>query len=234
MSVKFDPGEFSALASRRSVDNDESKSAAASGNAPGDSPPSLHRVGLTNQGGTCYLNSLIQTLFMTPEFREMLYAWRRPVNAPASYDETSIPFQLQLLFASLQLSPSRAVSTKALTKSFGWSGSDVFTQHDVHELVRILFDALEDAFSGTANAIVMTNLFKGALRDFVRCTECSTERPRHDTILDLSLVIKPFGSTQVAGSVDEALEEFIKVETLDVRFSATATATWFALDGAHR
>jgi len=32
-------------------------------------------VGLSNQGATCYLNSLIQTLFMTPEFRNALYEW---------------------------------------------------------------------------------------------------------------------------------------------------------------
>lgn len=31
------------------------------------SPTNL--CGLINQGGTCYLNSLIQTLFFTPEFR---------------------------------------------------------------------------------------------------------------------------------------------------------------------
>lgn len=30
---------------------------------------STNLCGLVNQGGTCYLNSLIQTLFFTPEFR---------------------------------------------------------------------------------------------------------------------------------------------------------------------
>ena len=32
-------------------------------------------VGLSNQGATCYLNSLLQTLYMTPEFRYALYQW---------------------------------------------------------------------------------------------------------------------------------------------------------------
>lgn len=30
-------------------------------------------VGLVNQAMTCYLNSLLQTLFMTPEFRNAIY-----------------------------------------------------------------------------------------------------------------------------------------------------------------
>lgn len=35
-----------------------------------------HRyVGLVNQAMTCYLNSLIQTLYMTPEFRNAIYGF---------------------------------------------------------------------------------------------------------------------------------------------------------------
>ena len=32
-------------------------------------------VGLSNQGATCYMNSLMQALFMSPEFRAAVYNW---------------------------------------------------------------------------------------------------------------------------------------------------------------
>ena len=47
-----------------------------------------------------------------------------------------ILIELQKLFANLKLSTRRAVSTKGLTDSFGWGGSQRFEQHDVHELNR--------------------------------------------------------------------------------------------------
>lgn len=57
-------------------------------------------VGLVNQAMTCYLNSLLQALFMTPEFRNALYNWEFDGNDPAK----SIPYQLQRLFLNLQVS----------------------------------------------------------------------------------------------------------------------------------
>ena len=37
-------------------------------------------VGLVNQAMTCYLNSLLQTLYMTPEFRNALYRYIFYIN----------------------------------------------------------------------------------------------------------------------------------------------------------
>lgn len=45
-------------------------------------------VGLVNQGATCYLSSVLQSLFMTPEFRQIVFAWR-PRGAAADAGATS-------------------------------------------------------------------------------------------------------------------------------------------------
>jgi ubiquitin C-terminal hydrolase len=75
--------------------------------------------GLTNQGSTCYLNSLLQSLYMTPEFLEKLYSFKYDPDIHGK-EETCIPLQLQILFAKLYFSKKKAIGTKEITKSFGW------------------------------------------------------------------------------------------------------------------
>ena len=119
-------------------------------------------VGLLNQGATCYMNSLLQSLFMTPEFRNAIYKWSYSPEKDGD-PEMCIPLQLQKLFGLLHLSEQPAISTVALTKSFGWDSNEVFQQQDVQELNRKLFEALEDAFKDTEEAKVIDELFSGEL-----------------------------------------------------------------------
>lgn len=81
-------------------------------------------VGLSNQGATCYLNSLVQTLYMTPELRKGLYTkfeYDRELDGP---EHRCIPLQLQRLFARLQIGEAAIAETKELTKSFGFTDAD--------------------------------------------------------------------------------------------------------------
>lgn len=170
-------------------------------------------VGLVNQAMTCYLNSLIQTLYMTPEFRNALYRW----EFDGSEEEAvkSIPYQLQKLFLELQTSKKRAVETTDLTKSFGWDSSEVWQQHDVQELCRVMFDALELKWRNTDQANLINHLYQGKMKDYVKCLECKNESARVDAYLDIPLVIRPFGSTKTYSSVEEAIHAFVQPEILN-------------------
>lgn len=169
-------------------------------------------VGLVNQAMTCYLNSLLQTLFMTPEFRNAVYRWE--FTGTEEEAVKSIPYQLQKLFLTLQTSNKRATETTDLTRSFGWDSSEVWHQHDVQELCRVMFDALEQNWKETDQANLINHLYQGKLKDYVKCLECSYESARIDAYLDIPLVIRPFGASQAYGSVEEALTAFVQPEIL--------------------
>jgi len=87
-------------------------------------------VGLLNQGATCYLNSLFQTLFMTPQLREAIHELplcvtlfltfhqEGDINTPTEFtfgDKRKVLFAIQGLFANLQMADTRAVTTRELT-----------------------------------------------------------------------------------------------------------------------
>ncbi|CAK5074464.1 unnamed protein product [Meloidogyne enterolobii] len=173
-----------------------------------------HRyVGLVNQASTCYLNSLIQTLYMTPEFRNAIYKWQ--FNGSNAQEHKNIQFQLQKLFLTLQTNQKSSLETKELTTSFGWDSNEAYDQHDVQELCRVMFDALERLWRKSDNSKTIQDLYEGTVEDYVKCLNCGTESMKKDIFLDLPLSVKEFGAITPYKSVEEALDAFIKPEILN-------------------
>jgi len=164
-------------------------------------------VGIVNQGNTCYLNSLIQCLFMTPDFRAHLFNWQYKGKEIHGSAERNIPLQLQYIFARLRLSKRGAVTTNDLTRSFFWDKGEAFHQHDVQELLRVLFDACSKTFQKDGTEDIL-NMFEGTLTDYLDCQECHHPREKEDTFQDLSVVIQ--GKTTLL----EALDNFVEPEIL--------------------
>uniref|UniRef100_A0AC35TIW5 USP domain-containing protein n=1 Tax=Rhabditophanes sp. KR3021 TaxID=114890 RepID=A0AC35TIW5_9BILA len=169
-------------------------------------------VGLVNQAMTCYLNSLLQTLYMTPEFRNALYTYQSA--AKDEEKETSITTQLQKLFLLLQTSDQKALETKSLTKSFGWHNNEAYDQHDVQEFCRIMFDALESRWKNSENKHLIQSLYQGKVEDYVKCLNCNNERVKEDVYLDIPLTIKKYGMPKAFASIEQSLFDFTNVEIL--------------------
>ncbi|KAJ4829155.1 ubiquitin carboxyl-terminal hydrolase 13 [Turnera subulata] len=170
-----------------------------------DSKKETGYVGLKNQGATCYMNSLLQTLYHIPYFRKAVY------NMPTTETDmpsASIPLALQCLFYKLQYSDG-SVATKELTRSFGWDAYDSFTQHDVQELNRVLCEKLEDKMKGTVVEGTIQHLFEGHNMNYLECINVDYKSTRKESFYDLQLDVK--GCRDVYASFDK----YVEVEHLE-------------------
>ena len=169
-----------------------------------DSKKHTGYVGLKNQGATCYMNSLLQTLFFTNKLRKAVY------QMPTESDDSSksVALALQRVFHELQFS-DRPVGTKKLTKSFGWETLDSFMQHDVQELCRVLLDNMESKMKGTCVEGTIPKLFEGKMVSFIRCKHVDCCSSRVEPFYDIQLNIKG------KKNIYESFKDYTAVETLD-------------------
>jgi len=106
------------------------------------------------------------------------------------------------------------VETKDLTASFGWTTADAFKQHDVQELLRKLFEAMEITFKHgnlQDTKIVPVNvLYEGMLVDSITCQiNPKHGRERVDPFFDLLLSIRDIDS------LEGALNKYTEIEMLE-------------------
>jgi len=156
------------------------------------------------QGATCYMNSLLQTMYFTNQLRKAVY------KMPTESDDStkSVALALQRVFYELQ-SSDKPVGTKKLTRSFGWETLDSFMQHDVQEFLRVLLDKLESKMKGTCVEGTVPRLFEGKMNSFIKCKHVEYESTRSETYYDIQLNIK--GKKDIY----ESFKDYVETEVLD-------------------
>ncbi|KAF8509282.1 hypothetical protein JB92DRAFT_2947613 [Gautieria morchelliformis] len=169
-----------------------------------DSKKETGYVGLKNQGATCYMNSLLQSLFCTRYFRRAVYQIPTEDDNPAE----SVALALQRVFYHLQTSDA-PVGTTELTKSFGWKSLDSFMQHDVQEFNRVLQDKLESKMKGTLADGAITKLFVGKMKSYIKCVNVDFESSRMEDFNDIQLNVKGMKTLR------DSFRDYVAVEDLN-------------------
>ena len=169
-------------------------------------------LGLENQGATCYLNGLLQSLYHIGHLKEIIYS--------VSEDDPSVLTALQTVFFDLEKNPrnAAAASSEPLTEAFGWSSVDVGVQHDVQEMNRLLVDRLESRLEISRKDKLVKNLFCGKIENFITCTDIDFKSVREEDFYDIQLNLVTFdheGRRQQISSIQEALNAYLAVEVLE-------------------
>ena len=169
-------------------------------------------LGLRNQGNTCYMNSLLQSLHHLPEFRQAIYTIPTKLRPNASSAaDNQIPLELQRVFYHLEcaeLAGASEVGTEQLTRSFGWTRADVMVQQDVQEFARMLCDALQQSMRAHGVRDAVAELFEGRTSSLTRCTRVDFASEKEERFYDLQLQV------QGCRNLQASLRHFVHEERL--------------------
>ncbi|XP_072466836.1 ubiquitin carboxyl-terminal hydrolase 35 isoform X2 [Notamacropus eugenii] len=163
------------------------------------------KIGLINLGNTCYMNSVIQALFMASDFRHCV------LHLP---EDNSQPLmtKLQWLFAFLEHSQRPAVSPESFLSASWTPWFSPGAQQDCSEYLKYLLDRLhEEEKTGkricqklkqsntpsppeehpSPSPTAVEKMFGGKIVTRIRCLRCLNVSTREEAFTDLSLAFPP-------------------------------------------
>ncbi|KAK4877713.1 hypothetical protein RN001_010219 [Aquatica leii] len=182
---------------------------------------SIGRVGLNNLGNTCYMNSVLQALFMTKMFRNDILLTSR--------DMMPLFYKLQVLFALLQHSRRPSLSPSDILNLARPPGFQPGHQHDSSEFLGYLLDVLHEQERSVYSvrmgdgpgpsssdghqpvATIVQRSFGGRAVTISRCGTCDTQSQRADNFRELQLSFPNNCGNQ---SVQMLLDYYLQPEKL--------------------
>ncbi|XP_036994444.2 ubiquitin carboxyl-terminal hydrolase 35 isoform X2 [Artibeus jamaicensis] len=165
------------------------------------------KTGLINLGNTCYVNSVLQALFMASDFRHCVLRLTENNSQP-------LMTKLQWLFAFLEHSQRPAISPENFLSASWTPWFSPGTQQDCSEYLKYLLDRLhEEEKTGTRicqklkqssspsppeeppgpSVTSVEKMFGGKIVTRIRCLRCLNVSSREEAFTDLSLAFPPPG-----------------------------------------
>ncbi|KAG8506928.1 Ubiquitin carboxyl-terminal hydrolase 35 [Galemys pyrenaicus] len=163
------------------------------------------KIGLINLGNTCYVNSILQALFMASDFRHCVLRLTENNSQP-------LMTKLQWLFAFLEHSQRPAISPENFLSASWTPWFSPGTQQDCSEYLKYLLDRLhEEEKTGTRicqklkqsslpsppedppcpRPTSVEKMFGGKIVTRICCLRCRNVSSREEDFTDLSLAFPP-------------------------------------------
>ena len=161
-------------------------------------------TGLKNMSSICYLNSILQQIFMIPMLRETLLSIENP-------DKNNVLYQLQLLFSSLKLYESQYYDPASFVVANKLS---FYEQMDADEYFGMFIDKIE---SDLKNLYMNENKYKELFRFFfgikaldeLKFVDCGHKRYNEFFYNNIQLEVKGFNN------LTSSLKNYFKTEIMD-------------------
>ena len=153
-------------------------------------------IGIINEATTCYMNSMLQSLFVIGQFKNLLFKIQpsndsNDNNENNNTENNSVILSLQRLFYDLMYE-DYPVSINHLLDSFGWGRAEASVQHDVQEFNLLISDQMQKSMKGTPLEGEYSYLFEGVIENCIKCLNVNYTSKTEEKFVDLSLTIKVY------------------------------------------
>ncbi|XP_062902026.1 uncharacterized protein LOC134345384 isoform X3 [Mobula hypostoma] len=199
-------------------------------------------AGLKNQGATCYLNTLLQTWFMTQEVKEC-------IASCSCKEQDSLIGELRCLFEQLSHGNEWSLSTERLTSQLNLN---VYEQRDIEECFRSLVNKLNSKMDQENNLRKESNdssvtgrtmaghfllvphscevppgaeqeqpyslvhkIYQVTMVNSLKCLKCTQSMDEDTFLLDIPLSVCSANAAEKFESMEKGLEQFLKEEKME-------------------
>ena len=182
-------------------------------------PKKCGYVGLKNLGCICYMNSILQQMYMVPPFRNAIISSddKKEVKTMKSsfnnnfYDDNLL-HQLQKMYTFLTFSEKQAYNPKDFCSSFkdlDGQPINILLQQDSQEFYNNFCDKIEFFLKQTKYKYIIDNIFTGKTCSSVICEKCNTVSNKFEDFYNLSLEVKNINNLY------DSLKKFIEPEKIE-------------------
>ena len=175
-------------------------------------------VGLYNLGSICYMNSILQQLFMVSAFRFAIMGCDDNMNPESSsiekfgVEDDNLFHQLQVMFTFLTLSEKKDFNPKYFCKSFKDSDGkpiNVKIQQDSQEFYNNFIDKIENGLKNTKYKYIIKDVFTGKTCSSLFCGSCQHVSYNFENLNNLTLEVNNINN------LNDSLKKFILPEFVD-------------------